>query len=253
MKLNVLGVGVNTIGLAATIDTIAGWIKRGERHYVCALNVHSVVESLSDPELRRIHNAAGLATPDGMPLVWLLRQAGFTGSERVCGRDLMNGVMRKGLETGYRHFLLGSTPETLSRLERHLLAAFPGVEIAGRLSPPFRRLTAEEDEKIVDAINRSGSQIVWVGLGAPKQERWMAAHLGRVDANVMIGVGAAFDFLAGTVREAPPLLQRCGLEWAFRLAMEPRRLWRRYLLTNTRFVARIFVETAGFRHFKVDA
>src|SRR5882724_261247 len=142
MRLNVLGVGVHAIGKTAAVDKIAAWIERGERNYVCALNIHLVVESRSDDELRRIHNRAGLVTPDGMPLVWLLRRAGFPGSERVCGRDLMNGVIERGCAGGYRHFLFGSTEETLRRLESNLRTRFPGVAIVGKISPPFRAPTA---------------------------------------------------------------------------------------------------------------
>jgi N-acetylglucosaminyldiphosphoundecaprenol N-acetyl-beta-D-mannosaminyltransferase len=251
-KLNVLGVGVSAINMESALETIVGWIQRGERHYVCALNVHSVIESRSDSELRRIHNRAGLATPDGMPLVWLLKQAGYVDSGRVCGPDLMLALVQRGCEYGLRHFLYGSTPNTLARLERNLTARFPEAEIVGSLAPPFRPLTEAEDREVVATINESGAQVVWVGLGAPKQERWMAQHRAALEPNVMVGVGAAFDFHAGVVKQAPKAVQQAGFEWAFRLAMEPRRLWKRYLTTNPRFVAEIAAQKAGLRRFELD-
>jgi N-acetylglucosaminyldiphosphoundecaprenol N-acetyl-beta-D-mannosaminyltransferase len=252
-RLNVMGVGVSAVNMAGAIDTFAGWIERGERRYVCALNAHSIVEAAQDPVLQRIHNRAGLATPDGMPLVWLLKAAGHSAAGRVCGPDLMLAVMEDGCRRGYRHFLYGSTPETLRRLEANLLRRFPELRLVGSHSPPFRQLTTDEEEDALAMINASGADIVWVGLGAPKQERWMAANRPRLEPPILAGVGAAFDFHAGTVRQAPTVLQHSGLEWLFRLCVEPRRLWRRYLTTNPRFVVGVLLQRTGIRGFELDA
>jgi N-acetylglucosaminyldiphosphoundecaprenol N-acetyl-beta-D-mannosaminyltransferase len=252
-RLNVMGVGVSAINMEDALGTIAGWVERGDRRYVCALNAHSIVEASSDPALRRIHNEAGLATPDGMPLVWLLKGAGYKAAARVCGPDLMFAVMDEGCRRGYRHFLFGSTPTTLQRLEANLTKRYPELCLVGSYSPPFRTLDAAEEDAALEMINRSGAQIVWVGLGAPKQERWMAVNRPRLSANVLIGVGAAFDFHAGVVKQAPIALRRSGLEWLHRLYMEPRRLWRRYLTTNPRFVAGVIMQKTRLRAFEIDA
>jgi N-acetylglucosaminyldiphosphoundecaprenol N-acetyl-beta-D-mannosaminyltransferase len=238
-RANVLGVGVSAINLAAAVDTIADWIARADKQYVCVTGVHGVMESTRSSDIRRIHNAAGMVTPDGMPLVWLLKKAGYANCGRVCGRDLMIGVFDRGTALGYRHFLYGSTPTTLDRLQASLKARFYTPQIVGAYSPPFRPLTPSEDQASIDAINRSHADILWVGLSTPKQERWMAEHSRRLDAKLLIGVGAAFDFLAGLLKVAPEVLQRSGLEWAFRLAMEPRRLCLRYLRNNPLFLASI--------------
>jgi N-acetylglucosaminyldiphosphoundecaprenol N-acetyl-beta-D-mannosaminyltransferase len=188
-----------------------------------------------------------------MPLVWLLKSAGHGGAERVCGPDLMLRVIEDGCRRGYRHFLYGSRPETLRRLEANLVRRFPALRLVGSYSPPFAPFTADEEERTRAMINASGADIVWVGLGAPKQERWMAANRAFLEAPVLAGVGAAFDFHAGTVRQAPGVLQRSGLEWFFRLCTEPRRLWRRYLTTNPRFVAGVLLQKTGLRAFELDA
>jgi N-acetylglucosaminyldiphosphoundecaprenol N-acetyl-beta-D-mannosaminyltransferase len=252
-RLNIHGVRVCAVNMNAAIEEIGSWIDRNEHRYVCALNVHSVVEGWSDSELMRIHNEAGLAVPDGMPLVWLLRQAGLANAARVSGPDLMLNLFEHSEASGYRHFLYGATERTLWHLGHRLAEAYPKAQIVGSLAPPFRPLTPQEDDAIVETINKSGAQIVWVGLGAPKQERWMAAHHRRLAANVMIGVGAAFDMHAGLVKRAPVALQRCGAEWAYRLAVEPRRLWKRYLTTNSRFITRVAIQMAGLARFKLEA
>lgn len=239
-RVDVLGVGVSAINLDDAVTAIRGWTAEGRRTYVCVTGVHGVMESQDDPALRAIHNGAGLVTPDGMPLVWLLKRAGHRGADRVYGPDLMAAVFAAThTGDGPAHFLYGSTPEVLKRLAGTLRARFPGCRIAGMWSPPFRPLTDDETAAAVARINASGAGIVWVGLGTPKQERWMAAHRPHLTAPVLIGVGAAFDFHAGLKRQAPRIIQRSGLEWLFRLATEPRRLWRRYATNNPRFVVRI--------------
>jgi len=251
-RVNVLGVGISAINMTTALASIESWIARRRRHYVCITGVHGVMESQRDPEVRRIHNAAGLVTPDGMPMVWLLRAGGHRSADRVYGPDLMLAVFERSVERGYRHFLYGSSEATLAKLEANLSARFPAVDIVGTHSPPFRQLTAEEDAAVVEMINAARPDVIWVGLSTPKQERWMAAHRDRLEAPVMVGVGAAFDFHAGVVRQAPRIVQRSGFEWLFRLAMEPRRLWRRYLRNNPAFLLRIAGQRLGFKRYSLE-
>lgn len=248
-RVNVLGVGVSAIDMEAALRTIEGWIDRGESHYVTITGVHGVMESQRDEELRWIHNRAGMVTPDGMPLVWVSRLAGQRQVRRVYGPELMLAVCEKSLEKGYRHYLYGGAEGVPERLAERLQARFPELQIVGTLAPPFRALTPEEDIEVVERINAAAPDIVWVGLSTPKQERWMAAHLGRLKAPVMVGVGAAFDFHAGLKRQAPRWVQHSGLEWMFRLGTEPRRLWKRYLRNNPLFVYSILLQAVGIRRY----
>jgi N-acetylglucosaminyldiphosphoundecaprenol N-acetyl-beta-D-mannosaminyltransferase len=200
------------------------------------------MESQRDSGLRRIHNEAGLVTPDGMPLVWLARLRGHSWVHRVYGPDLMLELCRRSVPAGYRHFLYGGAPEVVELLASKLRSRFPGIQIVGEHSPPFRPLTADEDRRIVDMIRDSQADVVWVGLSTPKQERWMAAHAGRIESAVLVGVGAAFDFHAGVKRQAPQWMQQSGLEWLFRMLQEPRRLGPRYLINNPRFAILLAAE-----------
>jgi N-acetylglucosaminyldiphosphoundecaprenol N-acetyl-beta-D-mannosaminyltransferase len=227
-RVDILGVGVSSINLDDAVATIEGWIDERSRNYVCITGVHGVMESRRDPRLRRIHNEAGIVTPDGMPLVWFSRLVGRRRTDRVYGPDLMRKMTSISSCRGYRQFYYGGAEGVADKLKRVLVHAHPELEVVGTLCPPYRDLTFAEDQAVVDAINAARPHIVWVGLSTPKQEFWMARHLGRIEAPVMVGVGAAFDFLAGTKRQAPTWMQRSGLEWLFRLCSEPRRLWRRY-------------------------
>lgn len=242
---NILGVGVSVLNLDGAVRQIQQWIDKRDRQYVCVTSVHGVMESQRSVPLCRVHNEAGMVTPDGMPLAWILRLAGHAGASRVCGPDLMPAVFRASQERGSRHYLYGATEQTLERLRAGLLACAPEAQIVGWHAPPFRPLTDAEDAEVVDAINRCRPDIVWVGLSTPKQEFWMAAHRERLSAPVLIGVGAAFDVHAGLSRRAPRAMQRSGLEWLYRLAKEPRRLWWRYTWNNPRFVALLALQAAG--------
>jgi len=203
------------------------------------------MQSQVDPSLRDIHNQAGLVTPDGMPLVWLSRLRGHHHVQRVYGPDLMLACCEASIRNGYRHFFYGGGPGVAERLAKRLGQRFDGLQVVGTWTPPFRDLTTAEEEALIDRIASSKPDIVWVGLSTPKQERWMARYIGRLPAAVLIGVGAAFDMHAGITRQAPRWMQRSGLEWLFRLATEPRRLWRRYLTNNPRFVWRLFLQLSG--------
>lgn len=235
-RVRIMGVNVSAIDMDEAVATVEGWIARKSRNYVCITGVHGVIESQSDPKLMAIHEQAGMVTPDGMPLVWMARRLGFRRTQRVYGPDLMLRLTQLSAQRGYRQFYFGGAPGLADRLSDRLQERFPGLAVAGTYSPPFRPATPEEDAEMVARINAARPDIVWVGLSTPKQEFWMDAHLGAIDAPVMIGVGAAFDFHAGTKQQAPRWMQRNGLEWLFRLATEPRRLWRRYLAIVPRFL-----------------
>ncbi|HYD29487.1 MAG TPA: WecB/TagA/CpsF family glycosyltransferase [Azospirillaceae bacterium] len=251
-RVNILGIPVQVQTMAQAVARIASWIERRAPRYVCVTTVHGVMESQRDPALKAIHNAADMVTTDGMPLVWLCRAHGHA-AERVYGPDLMLEICAASPMRGWRHFLYGTTDTVLDKLAANLQARFPGLCIAGRYAPPFRPLTEQEDAEVVERINAARPDIVWIGLSTPKQERWMAVHLGRVTAPVMIGVGAAFDFHAGTKRQAPRWMQRNGLEWLFRLVSEPRRLAYRYLVFNTLFLWLLAQQVLGMRDFPLAA
>lgn len=234
------------------LDAIGRWISSGDRQYVCVSGVHGVMESQRDEELRRIHNEAGLVTPDGMPLVWVSRLKGFKGVSRVYGPDLLLACCERFLSQQCRHFFYGAAEGVAERLSQRLASRFPGLVIAGSFSPPFRALSAQEDDDIITMINATKPDIVWVGLSTPKQERWMKEHVKRINASVLIGVGAAFDFHAGVKPQAPRWMQRAGLEWFFRMITEPRRLGRRYMVNNPLFIINLFLQLAGIRRYELD-
>ncbi|MCZ4304589.1 WecB/TagA/CpsF family glycosyltransferase [Zoogloeaceae bacterium G21618-S1] len=231
----VLSAPIDVLSWGDAIGRIQHWGDAHESRYVCITNVHSVVTAGQDAVFGRVVREADMATPDGAPVAWMLRKLGFAGQDRINGPDLMLKYCEAAAQRGEAIYLFGGAPETLEKLQAVLRTRFPGLVIAGAHSPPFRALTDEEDADIVSDINASGAGTVWVSLGCPKQEKWMAAHRGRINA-VMIGVGAAFDYHAGTIQRAPLWMQRNGLEWLHRLASEPGRLWKRYLVTNTLFV-----------------
>lgn len=231
----VLEAFIDALTWEETLGQITQWAAARESRYVCICNVHSVVTTTNDVEFKIAVNNADMATPDGAPIAWALRRLGHPAQERINGPDLMMKYLAEAERLGQSVFFYGSTESTLTRLRVALNGQFPSLRIAGMHSPPFRPLSREEDDRTVDMINASGANVVFVGLGCPKQEKWMAEHRGRVRA-VMVGVGAAFDYHAGVVKRAPLWWQRNGLEWLYRLGSEPRRLFKRYMVTNTLFV-----------------
>lgn len=235
-RVDVLRVGVSAISLAGALAEIERWVKEGEHHYVCVTSVHGVVESQTDPELLDIHNRSGLTIPDGMPVYWSGKLAGSQDIERMRGSDFMLAVCELAAERGWSNYFYGGAPGTAELLAQRLQRRFPGLRVAGLHSPPFRPLTDAENDAIVDEINGTGAELVWIGLSTPKQERFMATNVGRLDAAALIGVGMAFDVHAGLLPEAPRVIQKSGFEWLYRIYNEPRRLWRRYLYANPRFV-----------------
>ena len=246
-RYNVLGVGVSALRFAHARDLVVGVRGHLRRGYICLGTAHGLTEACTDPELRKIYNASWLTTPDGMPLVWL----GPPGVERVYGPDLMHAVCDAGRAVGLRHFLCGGVPGVADTLRARLVERFPGLEIVGTFTPPFRPLDATEFASLRADIARTRPDVIWIGLSSPKQEKFMARHWQDLDAGVLIGVGAAFDFHSGRVRQAPRWMQRSGLEWFFRLCTEPRRLGPRYLKTNPLFALRVLAQKAGLTKYPI--
>ncbi len=241
-KQSVVGVGISATNYAQVAAICASWVNERRSgsispraRFVTVTSVHGVVTGFFDPRFREILNAADLATPDGMPIVWAMRSFGVKGQSRVYGPDLMLALCASAAAHGQRVFFYGARQDTLNALARNLTARFPGLQIAGAISPPFRPVTPGEDAAYVEQIQTSGADIVFVGLSTPKQEYWMMSHRDRLPGLVLLGVGAAFDFHAGKLEQAPSWMQRNGLEWFFRLTREPLRLWKRYLLITTVF------------------
>jgi N-acetylglucosaminyldiphosphoundecaprenol N-acetyl-beta-D-mannosaminyltransferase len=237
-KRDLLGVPLALTDYAHAMDVMDGMIARRERGFVCAVPVHGVMVARHDPEMLRALHAASLNVPDGRPLVWALNALGERLTDRVYGPELTDRYCGRAAERGHRVWLYGGeTPAALDQLAAALERRHPGIVIAGGWSPPHRPLSPDEEREVAARINADRPDVVWVGLGVPKQEKWMARMRPRLEAPVLAGVGAAFDFLAGRKRQAPPWMQRRGLEWLFRLSQEPRRLLVRYLRYNPAFVA----------------
>jgi N-acetylglucosaminyldiphosphoundecaprenol N-acetyl-beta-D-mannosaminyltransferase len=235
LRGDVIGSAIDVVSWSEAISIIEAWADRRDSRVVCICNTHSVVTARTDREFHKVISGADMATADGAPVAFMLRRLGHVDQQRINGPDLMWKYCEHAARVGQSMYLYGASEGTLELLRQRLAGSFPDLKIAGAFSPPFRALSVEEDERIVRTINDSGAGVVWVGLGCPKQEMWMASHRGRINA-VMIGVGAAFDYHAGTIKRAPLWVQRNGLEWLHRLISEPRRLWRRYLVTNSLFI-----------------
>lgn len=251
-RINVLGVGVHALNLRLAVAVLQDAIATKTKGYVCVTGVHGVSEAQSDPEFRAILNKALLNTPDGMPLVWIGRGSGAREMERVYGPDLLIEVCRASETTGWRHFFYGGGNGTADALAATLQARFPRLQVVGTHTPPFRPLTPSELEALQAQVTSARPDIFWVGLSTPKQERFMASTLGRLDVPIMIGIGAAFDLVSGKVRQSPRWIQRSGFEWLYRLVQEPGRLWKRYLKNNPLFVGRLFLQLTGLRRYSID-
>jgi N-acetylglucosaminyldiphosphoundecaprenol N-acetyl-beta-D-mannosaminyltransferase len=247
--VEVVGVPVTVTDYERTLRWIDVMVAERRRGYVCVCNVHTVMAAREDPELRAALMSSSLNVPDGQPLVWAMNALGESLRDRVYGPELMaRTCARAAALTGHRIYLYGGRDRAaLAQLEESLRRRFPGINIVGTHAPVFRPLTETERDAVAEDINQSEADVVWVGLGVPRQEKWMLAMRPYLEAPVLVGVGAAFDFLAGLVPQAPPQLQKAGLEWAYRLAQEPRRLWRRYLRYNPRFVAAFARQYAAHR------
>lgn len=234
-KVNILGVDIAAIDMEWLIQFTEKNVEKLSGDYICVSNVHTTVTSYEDEEYREIQNGGILAIPDGGPLSSVGRKRGAKGISRTTGPDYLGEVLKKSSEYGWKHFFYGSTQETLDKLKDTLLSSYPLLSIVGMYSPPFRPMTDEEDKEIISKINKAAPDFLWVGLGAPKQEHWMAMHQGKVKG-LMIGVGAAFDYYAGNIKRAPEWMQKANLEWVYRLMQDPKRLLKRYTITNMKFI-----------------
>jgi len=231
----VLGALIDALSWDEAVERIVAWGEERASRYVCFCNVHSVVTTMLDPEFQTVVNSADMAAPDGAPVAWALRRMGAEGQERINGPDLMWRYLAMAEKLGQSVFFYGSTEETLAGLRANLNRRFPALKVAGMHSPHFCDSDPEQDEADIAMINQSEANVAFIALGCPKQEKWMGSHYGRVHAT-MIGVGAAFDYHAGVLKRAPLWWQQNGLEWLYRVLMEPRRLFKRYLITNTLFL-----------------
>lgn len=251
-RFNVLGVGVHALSLTQAVDDLLAHRTARRRGYVCCATAYNLDLARRDLALRHAYNRALFTTPDGMPLVWLGRAQGYRAITRVYGPDLLLALCDAGRAVGLRHFFFGGLPGVPEKLRDNLTARFPGLAVVGTSSPPFRELTPGEFARLQQQIADARAEIVWVGLGTPKQEKFMSTAWSQLEASVLIGVGAAFDFHSGRVRQAPGWMQRSGLEWLFRLGTEPRRLWKRYLVHNPMFVIRTLAQLTRLRRYRLD-
>ena len=231
----ILKTNINVTNMEETLQYLTGNLESLRGKYICVSNVHTTVMSYEDEAYQNIQNSAAMVLPDGKPLSVISRMRGFKEAQKVSGPDLMPEMFRLSEEKGYSHYFYGATEETLEKLKDALLVRYPKLKIVGMYSPPFRPLTEDEDENIIRQINSVSPDFIWIGLGAPKQEQWMHAHRDKL-CGIMLGVGAGFDFHAGTVKRAPVWMQKAGLEWLHRLTQDPKRLFKRYVVTNTKFL-----------------
>jgi N-acetylglucosaminyldiphosphoundecaprenol N-acetyl-beta-D-mannosaminyltransferase len=246
-SLDILGVPVSRITMDDALATIEGWLQAGESHYVCACDVHSLMRARNDPEHLEALKGAGMITPDGQPVVWTARSRGIPDIERVCGPDLLPLLCHQSVAREWKHYFYGGAEGVALALAGQLQTEHPGLNVAGIESPPYRPLSEAEQDAVLNRIRASGAQVLWVGLGCPKQEKWMWAHRDKLPGVVMLGVGAAFDFHIKRIERAPLWMRRNGLEWLHRLFAEPQRLWRRYLILAPQFVVASLAETARLR------
>ncbi len=234
-RFQILNTQVSALVPEQLLTIVAEWIKKNSKHYINVFTVDSILKCVDSPKLAKIANNSSLTIPDGMPLVFLGKKAGLT-VERCYGPDIMLQIMQDGLKRGYKHFFYGCTDEVLDQLEKNIHQKFDGIKIVGKIAPPFRLLTEIEETEYVKTINESKADIVWVGIGTPKQDYWISEFRAKLNASILIAVGAAFNFHAGNVKQAPRWMMKSGLEWLFRLCAEPRRLWKRYIIGNPRFI-----------------
>jgi N-acetylglucosaminyldiphosphoundecaprenol N-acetyl-beta-D-mannosaminyltransferase len=250
-RANVLGVGVHAVDLPRAVDRIESAILERQRGYVCVTGVHGVMEAHRHPEFREILDRALLVVPDGMPTVWVGRAQGLGQISRVFGPDLMEEVCRRSVEKGFTHFLYGGKPGIAEELKRNLEQWFPDIQVVGTFTPPFRPLTNNEEGELQDLMARLRPDLIWVGLSTPKQERFMSQFVSRLPFGVMIGVGATFDIHTGRLKDAPDWIKKAGLQWMHRLWQEPSRLWKRYLVNNSGFLWRLFLQISGLVTYKL--
>jgi N-acetylglucosaminyldiphosphoundecaprenol N-acetyl-beta-D-mannosaminyltransferase len=251
-RVNILGVGVSAVNMETALRQSEFLLDQGAQGYVCVTGVHGIMEAQSDDTFRDILNRSFLTTPDGMPTVWLGRVHGFKDMNRVYGPDYMLGLCERSVDRGYKHFLYGGKPGVAEELRAELTRRFPGLQIVGTYTPPFRPLNPDEEDELRAQLETLQADVFWCGLSTPKQERFMAAYSNRMPVKLMVGVGAAFDLLSGNLSEAPDWMKKAGLQWLFRLIKEPKRLWRRYLVNNPRFTWLTFLQLTGLKGFRLS-
>jgi N-acetylglucosaminyldiphosphoundecaprenol N-acetyl-beta-D-mannosaminyltransferase len=249
--VNVLGVGVHAINMQQTVAYLLDAVARRKKGYVCVTGVHGVMEAQKNCRFRHTLNQSLLTTPDGMPTVWVGRVAGHKEMGRVFGPDLMLNLCRGSVSHGFTHFLYGGNTGVAQDLKYNLQARFPGLQVVGTYTPPFSPLSMEEHLELVRHINRLKPDIIWVGLSTPKQERFMAEYLPKLNTSLMLGVGAAFDLHTGRMTDSPEWVKRSGMQWAHRLVQDPRRLWKRYLVNNPKFLMAISAQLMGLRQYQL--
>jgi N-acetylglucosaminyldiphosphoundecaprenol N-acetyl-beta-D-mannosaminyltransferase len=252
-RANVLGIGVHAVNLDRSADIIEAAVDANRKVYVCVTGIHGVMEAQRDAALRTALDEAMLVVPDGVPTVWVGRLQGHDQMSRVFGPDLMKEICRRSVASGHTHFLYGGTPGVVEELKQNLESWFPGIRVIGIYTPPFRPLSADERAALERQLVELAPDYFWVGLSTPKQERFMAESLGSFNCKVMLGVGAAFDFHTGRVKDAPDWIKKSGLQWLHRLCQEPSRLWKRYLVSNSGFLIRIVFQLAGARRYQLSA
>ncbi len=245
----ILGVTISAVNVETAVERVLGWVERRDRHYVTVTGVHGVVEAQGDATFKGILNGAGLAVPDGMPMVWLARLAGYSQVSRVFGPDFMLALTHALAKKRRRVFYYGGASGIADELASAMRSKFPGIVDAGTCTPPYRELTSAEREEMIRLINTARPDVVWVGLSTPKQEKWMEQKRPFLDAPALIGVGAAFDYNTGRVKRAPRWMQLSGLEWLYRTIQEPRRLWKRYARNNTLFIYYLLLQKLRLRNF----
>jgi N-acetylglucosaminyldiphosphoundecaprenol N-acetyl-beta-D-mannosaminyltransferase len=248
-RVNVLGVGISVLNLPSALAAMAAAIRARQKGYICVTGVHGVMEAQTDDTFKMILNESFLCTPDGMPMVWAGKLADHRDMSRVYGPDLMLDVCAWSEKSGATHFFYGGAEGVADLLAKNLRVKFPSLRVVGTFAPPFRRLNADEEKALAAQIAAAKPDILWVGLSTPKQEKFMAEYLPKLDVTLMVGVGAAFDFFAGRVKQAPRWMQRSGLEWLYRLCREPRRLWRRYFRNNPLFVLKFSGQLLGWKKY----
>lgn len=252
-RVNVLGVGVHAINMQQAVDFLLESAQSHRKGYVCVTGVHGIMEAQKNCRFRCTLNESLLTTPDGMPTVWVGKIAGHSDMDRVFGPDLMMNLCRESVPRGLKHFLYGGAPGVAEELKRNLEAQCPGLQTVGTYTPPFRPLSIEEHFDLVRTVNAAKPDIIWVGLSTPKQERFMAEYISKFDCSLMLGVGAAFDLHTGRMTDSPRWVKQAGLQWAHRLAQDPRRLWKRYLVNNPKFLFAISAQLLGLREYKLPS
>ncbi len=250
---DVLGVKVSAVNLHRAVEIAAQWIETSHPGYICVTGVHGVMEAQRSPDLREILNRAVMNTPDGMPMSWVGRLQGFQDMDRVFGPEFMSAMCRLSLTRGYRHFLYGGMPGVAEQLQAALQRKFPGLQVVGTYTPPFRSLNAGEEDALALQIQNARPDIMWIGLSTPKQERFMAQYVNRLQVPLLVGVGAAFDYHTGRIRDCSPWIKRAGLQWLHRLVQDPHRLWRRYLRNNPSFVWNITLQMLKLRRYPYNS